>query len=260
MSKGHVLVTGGCGYIGSHTLVVLLENGYNVTVADNLVNSNPESIARVKQITGAGDDRITFVKINLCDEAATEKMFADATTPFTSVIHFAALKAVGESTKLPLKYYENNVGNTVTLLQVMENHGVRSFIFSSSATVYGDAPVPYTESSQTGVGVTNAYGRTKYMIEEILKDHAASPAGQKWSIALLRYFNPCGAHPSGTIGEDPSGVPNNLMPYVVQVAVGRRDKLTVFGGDFETKDGTGVRDYIHVCLMTFWLYDNDLGR
>eukprot|EP01061_Rhynchopus_euleeides_P006731 TRINITY_DN15795_c0_g1_i1.p1 TRINITY_DN15795_c0_g1~~TRINITY_DN15795_c0_g1_i1.p1 ORF type:complete len:350 (+),score=163.17 TRINITY_DN15795_c0_g1_i1:49-1098(+) len=246
MSKGHVLVTGGCGYIGSHTLVVLLENGYDVTIADNLVNSNPESIARVKKITGAGDDRITFVQVDLVDPVATEKLFADAKTPFTSVIHFAALKAVGESTKIPLKYYENNIGNTVTLLQVMEKHGVRSFIFSSSATVYGSAPVPYTESSQTGVGVTNAYGRTKYMIEEILKDHAASPEGSKWSIALLRYFNPCGAHPSGTIGEDPSGIPNNLMPFVVQVAVGRREKLTVFGGDFETKDGTGVRDYIHV--------------
>ena len=246
MAKGHVLVTGGCGYIGSHTLVVLLEAGYNVTVADNLVNSSKKSLERVKEISGCGDDRIVFVEVDLCDEAKTEAMFKAAATPFTACIHFAALKAVGESTKMPLKYYENNLGTTINLLQVMERHDCRNFIFSSSATVYGSAPVPYTESSETGAGVTNAYGRTKYMVEEILKDHAASPDGQKWSIALLRYFNPCGAHPSGRIGEDPSGIPNNLMPYVVQVAVGRRDKLTVFGDDFETKDGTGVRDYIHV--------------
>eukprot|EP01059_Diplonema_ambulator_P015023 TRINITY_DN26109_c0_g1_i1.p1 TRINITY_DN26109_c0_g1~~TRINITY_DN26109_c0_g1_i1.p1 ORF type:complete len:351 (+),score=128.11 TRINITY_DN26109_c0_g1_i1:44-1096(+) len=247
MTKGHVLVTGGCGYIGTHTLVVLISDGYKVTVADNLVNSKKASLERVKQITGCGDDMLRFVEVDLCSREATEKMFEEAKDDmFMSVIHFAALKAVGESTQIPLKYYENNIGNTVNLLQVMEQYGCRSFIFSSSATVYGSAPVPYTESSQTGVGVTNAYGRTKFMIEEILKDHAASPAGKNWSICLLRYFNPCGAHPTGLIGEDPQGIPNNLMPYVVQVAVGRRDKLTVFGDDFPTKDGTGVRDYIHV--------------
>eukprot|EP00659_Diplonema_papillatum_P017188 gene17188-26391_t len=239
MSKGHVLVTGGCGYIGSHTSTVLLESGYDVTVVDNLVNSNKKSLDRVRKITGVDlEERLRFVELDCCDAAKAR--------PFSAVIHFAALKAVGESTRIPLQYYEKNIGSTLTLLKVMQEYGCKTFIFSSSATVYGSAPVPYTESSQTGVGVSSAYGRTKHMIEEILKDHAASPDGKDWSICLLRYFNPCGAHPTGLIGEDPEGPPNNLMPYVVQVAVGRREKLTVFGTDFDTKDGSGVRDYIHV--------------
>ena len=246
---GHVLVTGGAGYIGSHTLVVLIEAGYKVTVADNLSNSSKESLERVKKITNCKDEVITFREVDLVDRVATEKLFADATPMFTSVIHFAALKAVGESTTIPLKYYENNIGNTLSVLDAMSKHNVKSFIFSSSATVYGTGEVPNVESNQTGAGIGSAYGRTKCMIEEILKDHANSPAGKDWSVCILRYFNPCGAHPSGTIGEDPSGIPNNLMPFVLQVAIGRREKVSVFGKDYETKDGTGVRDYIHVCVF-----------
>eukprot|EP00755_Sulcionema_specki_P021152 Sspe_Gene.13020::Locus_4462_Transcript_1_1_Confidence_1.000_Length_1106::g.13020::m.13020/K01784/galE, GALE; UDP-glucose 4-epimerase len=240
--SGHILVTGGAGYIGSHCVLVLLEAGYKVTVIDNLVNSSKASLERVSTL--AGGKTAHFEQVDLCDKDGLEKVFA--ATKFDAVIHFAALKAVGESTQIPLKYYENNITGTLNLMDCMERHDCRRIIFSSSATVYGTAPVPYNEGSQTGVGITHSYGRTKFMIEEILKDYHKCPKGKEWSIALLRYFNPIGAHPSGMIGEDPNGIPNNLMPYVVQVAVGRRPHVNVFGNDYPTKDGTGVRDYIHV--------------
>ena len=242
--KGHCLVTGGTGYIGSHTCVVLLEAGYEVTVLDNLCNSSPESLRRVANITGKGD-MLHFMEVDLRDKELLDDVLAGI-PPVDSCIHFAGLKAVGESVKVPLLYYENNVQATVTLLQVLQSRGCKNIVFSSSATVYGDAPVPITEDSRVGVGITNAYGRSKYMIEEILRDLSKSEDGDEWKITILRYFNPVGAHPSGRIGEDPNGPPNNLMPYVSQVAVGRRPKLSVFGNDYDTHDGTGVRDYVHV--------------
>ncbi len=246
--KKHILVTGGTGYIGVHTVVSLIEAGYSVTVVDNLVNSSPEGLRRVQELTGCKPEQIRFCQVNLCDKVALEGVFTSSPT-FSSCIHFAGLKAVGESVAKPLLYYENNLGGTLNLLELMDKHNCRSIVFSSSATVYGAAPVPIREVTQAGVGITNPYGRTKYMIEEILKDFKRSKdreASSVWSVCILRYFNPVGAHPSGRIGEDPNGVPNNLMPYVAQVAVGRRDKLTIFGGDYATPDGTGVRDYIHV--------------
>lgn len=242
--KGHVLVTGGAGYIGSHTCVQLLDAGYDVTVLDNLVNSKVESLKRVGELTGKAD-RLAFREVDLRDAAALKAVVA-ALPACDACIHFAGLKAVGESTKLPLEYYENNVGGTLALLSAMRAAGIKNIVFSSSATVYGAAESPITEATPTGAGITNAYGRSKYVIEEILGDFARSPEGADWSIAVLRYFNPVGAHPSGRIGEDPSGPPNNLMPYVSQVAVGRRPHLSVFGDDYPTPDGTGVRDYIHV--------------
>lgn len=235
----NVLVTGGAGYIGSHTCVELLERGYGVVVADNLVNSSAKSLERVQQITGKILD---FYEIDIRDRAALDRIFEKH--DIGCAIHFAGLKAVGESVAMPLEYYDNNLNSTITLCRSMKDHGVKNIVFSSSATVYsGDNEMPLRESSHTGM-CTNPYGWTKYMSEQILRDTAF--ADEEWSIALLRYFNPIGAHSSGLIGEDPRGIPNNLMPYISQVAVGRRDHLNVFGNDYDTHDGTGVRDYIHV--------------
>jgi UDP-glucose 4-epimerase len=233
-----VLVTGGAGYIGSHTCVELLTAGHEVVVIDNLSNSKEAALARVQEIAGR---RLAFVKADLRDRGALDAVFRD--DAFDAVIHFAGLKAVGESTEIPLDYYDNNIGGTLTLCQAMAAAGVKRLVFSSSATVYGDpASVPIREDFP--LSATNPYGRTKLFIEEILRDLQRADSG--WDIALLRYFNPVGAHPSGRIGEDPSGVPNNLMPCVAQVAIGKLSQLQVFGDDYDTPDGTGVRDYIHV--------------
>ena len=235
----NILVTGGAGYIGSHTCVELLEGGYNVVVVDNLCNSNPESLKRVQEITGK---TLKFYEGDVRNEALLEKIFAE--NDIGCVIHFAGLKAVGESVAMPWQYYDNNLNSTLVLTKVMKKAGVKNLIFSSSATVYtADNEMPLKENSRTG-NCTNPYGWTKYMTEQILS--GLSHAEPDWSIVLLRYFNPIGAHKSGRIGEDPRGIPNNLMPYITQVAVGRREKLSVFGDDYDTPDGTGVRDYIHV--------------
>ncbi|WP_461536074.1 UDP-glucose 4-epimerase GalE [Spongorhabdus nitratireducens] len=233
-----ILVTGGAGYIGSHTCLELLQAGYKVTVLDNLSNSSEESLRRVQELTGK---TLTFVKGDIRDRALLDKLFAD--NDFNSVVHFAGLKAVGESCQMPLEYYDNNVYGTVNLCMAMRDAGVKRLVFSSSATVYGDpASLPITEDFP--LSATNPYGRSKLIIEDILRDLFASD--EEWSIALLRYFNPVGAHESGMIGEDPNDIPNNLMPYITQVAIGKLQQLSVFGGDYPTKDGTGVRDYIHV--------------
>ena len=235
----NVLVTGGAGYIGSHTCLELLNEGYGVIVIDNLCNSNPKSLERVQALTGKS---LTFYEGDVRDEALLREIFAKH--EIGCVIHFAGLKAVGESVAMPWKYYDNNLNSTLVLTKVMEEVGVQKIIFSSSATVYsGDNEMPLRETSRTG-NCTNPYGWTKYMTEQILSGMAH--ADKNWSIVLLRYFNPIGAHHSGMIGEDPQGIPNNLMPYITQVAVGRREKLSIFGNDYETHDGTGVRDYIHV--------------
>ena len=241
----NVLVTGGAGYIGSHTVLKLLENGYDVTIIDNLCNSSETSLDRVIALAGCDKSRISFHNVDICDRDAMEAVFQSTDTPFAACIHFAGLKAVGESNALPLKYYHNNLTGTFFLVELMQQYGCKKIVFSSSATVYGTAASPLTEASDAGVGVTNPYGRTKYFLEEILRD--VSKSDPSFGVILLRYFNPVGAHESGTIGEDPQGIPNNLMPYVQQVAVGRREKLTVHGADYDTPDGTGVRDYIHVC-------------
>ena len=234
-----VLVTGGAGYIGSHTCLELLESGHEVIVIDNLSNSNPESLRRVQELAGKP---LTFVEGDVRDEALLKKIFAE--NAIECVIHFAGLKAVGESVAKPWEYYDNNLNATLVLTKVMKEAGVKNIIFSSSATVYSaDNEMPLKEDSRTG-GCTNPYGWTKYMSEQILSGIAH--ADGEWSVALLRYFNPIGAHESGRIGEDPRGIPNNLMPFITQVAVGRRDHLNVFGDDYDTPDGTGVRDYIHV--------------
>ena len=235
----NVLVTGGAGYIGSHTCVELMQSGHKVVVIDNLCNSNPKSLERVETLTGR---HVKFYQGDVRDEALLRRIFAE--NEIDSVIHFAGLKAVGESVAQPWRYYDNNLNSTLVLTKVMADAGVKRIIFSSSATVYsGDNEMPLRETSRTG-GCTNPYGWTKYMTEQILSGMAhADPA---WSVVLLRYFNPIGAHESGMIGEDPRGIPNNLMPYITQVAVGRREKLSVFGNDYDTPDGTGVRDYIHV--------------
>ena len=234
-----ILVTGGAGYIGSHTCVELLAAGYEVLVVDNFSNSKPEALRRVEEI--AGRKLGAFYRADIRDKAALREIFK--AHAIDAVIHFAALKAVGESVAKPLMYYDNNIAGTVALAEVMAEAGVKSLVFSSSATVYGDpASVPIREDFPTGP--TNPYGRTKWMMEFVLSDLAA--ADPEWRVALLRYFNPVGAHASGRIGEDPNGLPNNLMPYVSQVAVGRLPQLRVFGGDYPTPDGTGVRDYIHV--------------
>jgi UDP-glucose 4-epimerase len=234
-----ILVTGGAGYIGTHTCVELLNAGHDVAVIDNLANSSAMALDRVRTIAGRG--RLSFHQIDLCDAAAVERVLA-AERP-EAVIHFAGLKAVGESVQVPLRYYANNITGTLVLLEAMCRHGCRSLVFSSSATVYGDPErVPLTEDCR--LQATNPYGRTKLFIEEILRDLAR--AEPEWRIIPLRYFNPVGAHPSGLIGEDPAGIPNNLMPFALQVAVGRRPELSVYGGDWPTPDGTGVRDYIHV--------------
>ena len=235
----NVLVTGGAGYIGSHTCVELLESGYGVVVIDNLCNSNPESLNRVRELTGK---EVRFYEGDVRDEALLRQIFRE--NEIGCVIHFAGLKAVGESVAMPWEYYDNNLNSTLVLTKVMKAVGMKKLIFSSSATVYsGDNEMPLRENSKTG-GCTNPYGWTKYMTEQILSGIAH--ADEAWSVCLLRYFNPIGAHISGRIGEDPRGVPNNLMPYITQVAVGRREKLSVFGNDYDTHDGTGVRDYIHV--------------
>lgn len=235
-----ILVTGGAGYIGSHTCVELLESGYDIVVVDNLCNSCEESLSRVEKITGKP---APFVKADVCDAQAMEAVFRQY-PDIEAVVHFAGLKAVGESVRKPLEYYTNNLVSTLTLLNVMRNHGVKNFVFSSSATVYGDpASVPIREDFPTG-GTTNPYGTTKLFLERVLSDYCA--ADPTLNVALLRYFNPIGAHSSGLIGEDPNGIPNNLVPYIAQVAVGKLEKLHVYGNDYPTPDGTGVRDYIHV--------------
>jgi len=234
-----ILVTGGTGYIGSHTVVELIEAGYEPIILDNLSNSDRSVVDRIEQITGK---RPLFIEADACDAEAVERIFS--VYPITAVLHFAGYKAVGESVAKPVLYYRNNLDSTLTLLEAMARHGVKQFIFSSSATVYGaENPAPYSESTPAGA-CTCPYGRTKFMIEQILTDTAAADPG--FSVILLRYFNPIGAHESGRIGERPNGIPNNLMPYITQVAVGIRERLGVFGDDYDTPDGTGVRDYIHV--------------
>ena len=233
-----VLVTGGAGYIGSHTTVQLLEAGVDVVVFDNLSNSRRESLNRVEQITGKP---VTFVHGDIRDRQALQAVFDNH--PISAVIHFAALKAVGESQSQPLRYYENNISGSLCLFEAMQAAGVYTVVFSSSATVYGDQGTgQYREDAP--LAPMSVYGRTKRMVEDILRDLVASDP--KWQVALLRYFNPVGAHPSGLIGEDPNGIPNNLMPFIAQVAVGKRERLSIFGGDYPTPDGTGLRDYIHV--------------
>jgi len=234
-----ILVTGGAGFIGSHTCVELINAGHDVVIVDNLYNSCQEAVNRIEKITGKS---VKFYEVDLLDRDALNDVFDKE--EIDSVIHFAGYKAVGESVRKPIEYYYNNVTGTLILCDVMRNHGCKSIVFSSSATVYGDpAFVPITEECPTG-GVTNPYGRTKYMIEQILNDVYVSD--NEWNVILLRYFNPIGGHESGLLGENPKGIPNNLLPYVTQVAVGKLEKVGVFGNDYDTKDGTGVRDYIHV--------------
>lgn len=234
-----ILVTGGAGYIGSHTCVELLNVGYDVVVVDNLYNSSEKALQRVEQITGK---KVKFYEVDLLDQPALKDVFDKET--IESVIHFAGLKAVGESVHKPLEYYHNNITGTLILCDEMRKHGVKDIVFSSSATVYGDpAEIPITEHCPKGE-ITNPYGRTKGMLEQILTD--LHTADDEWNVVLLRYFNPIGAHESGLIGEDPKGIPNNLVPYIAQVAVGKLEYLNVFGNDYDTPDGTGVRDYIHV--------------
>lgn len=234
-----ILVTGGAGYIGSHTCVELLNAGYEITVVDNLYNSSPKSLDRVKELTGKD---FKFYECDIRDTEGMDKIFKE--NKIEAVIHFAGLKAVGESCQKPLEYYDNNIGGTLKLCEVMRNNNCKNIVFSSSATVYGMNNIsPLKETMKTG-GTTNPYGTTKYMIEIILED--ICKADSEWNVTLLRYFNPIGAHKSGRIGENPNGIPNNLMPYITQVAIGKREFLSVYGDDYDTHDGTGVRDYIHV--------------
>ena len=237
--NGKILVTGGAGYIGSHACVELLNAGYEIVVVDNFCNSSDESIKRVREITGKS---ITLYENDICDEKALDNIFKIEN--IAAVIHFAGLKAVGESVKEPIKYYQTNINGTIILCRIMKKHGVKNIIFSSSATIYGEPEfIPITEECKKGI-CTNPYGWSKWIIEQILTDiHTADPS---WNVVILRYFNPVGAHESGKIGEDPKGVPNNLIPYIAQVAVGRLPYLGIFGDDYDTHDGTGVRDYIHV--------------
>ena len=235
----NVLLTGGAGFIGSHTAVELMDCGHDIIIADNLCNSSPSAIDGIERITGR---RPAFYEIDVADGKALDALFGE--NEIDAVVHFAGLKAVGESTAKPLMYYRNNIGSTLTLLETMASHGCKNIVFSSSATVYGtDNPFPYVETMRSG-RCSNPYGWTKYMIEQIMTD--AAVADPELSVVLLRYFNPIGAHESGLIGERPQGIPNNLMPYICQVASGIRPQLNVFGGDYPTPDGTGVRDYIHV--------------
>ena len=235
-----ILVTGGAGYIGSHTVVELTAAGYEVVIADNFYNSSPKVLDRLKTITGKD---IPFFECDVCNKEQVEQLFC-AYPEIDAVIHFAAYKAVGESVEKPLDYYENNIGGAMTILQAMKRHGVKNFVFSSSATVYGDPEtVPCTEDSPAN-GATNPYGWTKVMQEQILRDLCFSD--KNMNVAILRYFNPIGAHPSGLIGEDPNGIPNNLLPYIAQAAIGKYPSVRVFGTDYPTPDGTGIRDYIHV--------------
>ena len=234
----NILVTGGAGFIGSHTCVALLGAGYDIVIADNFSNSKPEALNRIKTISGKD---FKFYEVDLLDLAGVEKIFEE--NQIDAVIHFAGYKAVGESVAQPVKYYHNNITGSLMLIKAMAKYGCKKIVFSSSATVYGPVnPIPYVEDMPTSA--TNPYGYTKLMIEQILKDVYVSD--NDWSISLLRYFNPIGAHPSGLIGEDPNGIPNNLLPYICQVAVGKLERLGVFGDDYDTPDGTGVRDYIHV--------------
>lgn len=235
----NILVTGGMGFIGSHTVVELIQKGYSPVVIDNLSNSNEEALNRIEKITGV---RPAFYLGDVRDKEILDKIFEE--NQIDAVIHFAGLKAVGESCRLPVKYYDNNLNSTITLIEAMERHAVKTIVFSSSATVYGEPErLPLDETCKTG-GTSNPYGTTKYFLERILEDvYRADPS---WNVILLRYFNPVGAHPSGLIGEDPKGIPNNLMPFVAQVASGKLQKINVFGNDYDTPDGTGVRDYIHV--------------
>jgi len=236
--EGAILVTGGTGFIGSHTIVELLEHNYRVVVIDNLSNSSITPLSRIKEITGKS---VEFVKMDVCDDAALENLFSKH--KFNAVIHFAGLKAVGESTSLPLHYFRNNISGSIALLRAMDQHQVRRLIFSSSATVYeASSPPPFNE--QAPLGTSNPYGKSKLLVEEICREMTHYLSG--WRVVLLRYFNPVGAHPSGLIGEDPVGVPNNLLPFAMQVAIGQRPKLVVFGNDYPTPDGTCIRDYIHV--------------
>ena len=234
-----IIVTGGAGFIGSHTCVELCEAGHEPVIVDNYINSCPESVRRVEQIVG---HPVPHYEADVSDRDALNRIFDE--NRFDCVIHFAGLKAVGESVSQPLRYYRNNLDTTLTLCETMQAHGVKRIVFSSSATVYGNQPVVPDREDMPSAGCTNPYGWTKYMIEKILEGQSA--ADPEWSVVLLRYFNPIGAHPSGLIGEDPSGIPNNLMPYIAKVSVGELEKLSVFGNDYPTHDGTGVRDYIHV--------------
>ena len=234
-----VLLTGGAGFIGSHTAIELIKAGHEIVIVDNFVNSSRESIRRVEKITQSS---IKVYDLDIRNKNGLNQVFTDE--QIGAVIHFAGLKAVGESVEKPLMYYDNNINGTITLLETMAEHNVVKLVFSSSATVYGNAKPPYSEESPTGVGITNPYGQTKFMTEQIMKDIAK--ANPKVEFTALRYFNPVGAHESGMIGEDPNGIPNNLMPYISQVAAGKRAELSVFGDDYDTPDGTGVRDYIHV--------------
>lgn len=235
-----ILVTGGAGYIGSHTIIELIKEGHDVVVVDNLSNSSKESIRRVEKITNS---KVPFYQIDLRDTKALEKVFIDH--KIDGVIHFAGLKVVNESINLPIKYYDNNIISTLVLLEVMQKFGVKTIVFSSSAAIYGTpSELPLLETSTVGHGITNPYGQSKFMIERILTDCYAADHDMK--ISILRYFNPVGAHSSGMIGEDPSGIPSNLLPYISQVAIGRLEKLNIYGDDYKTTDGTGVRDYIHV--------------
>lgn len=236
----NILLTGGAGYIGTHTAVELINSGHSVVIIDNLSNSSKQAVKRVEEITG---QNIKFYEADVRDKQALDKIFNE--NSIDAVIHFAGLKAVGESVAKPLEYYDNNLVSTLVLLESMKQHGVKKLVFSSSATVYGDpSELPLTEKSQTGHGITNPYGQTKYIIEQIIHDLAL--ADKEFEVTILRYFNPIGAHQSGKIGEDPNGIPNNLLPYVAQVAVGKLAEVGVFGDDYDTPDGTGVRDYIHV--------------
>ena len=235
----NILVTGGCGYIGSHTVVELFKKGYNPIIVDNLYNSSDIVLERIEKIV---NKRPTFFKGDILDKDFLDKIFSE--NDIFAIIHFAGLKAVGESVEKPLEYYENNVAGTVNLLEVMRDHNVKNFVFSSSATVYGDQEIMPLDETMERKPATNPYGNTKAIIEDILRDLYISD--NSFNLTILRYFNPIGAHESGTMGEDPKGIPNNLLPYVSQVAIGKREKLSVWGNDYDTVDGTGVRDYVHV--------------